>query len=261
MHLSELERILDVARESAREAGWMLASGQQSGFEVSHKGRIDLVTDMDLRAERMLVKRIQHHFPEHGILAEEEGRQGGDGDVLWIIDPLDGTTNYAHGYRFFAVSIAVQVEGVTQVGVVHDPVVDECFSAIRGAGASLNGRRIGVSETSRLIDSMLATGFSYDRDRIAENLRLFCRATLSAQAVRRGSAALDLSYVACGRFDGFWEQDLCPWDVAAGLLLVEEAGGRVSNYAGDECSVESPDFLVTNGQIHEALRELLAAGG
>ena len=257
--------MLDFAIETAREAGRVLAErfGRVS-LEVTHKGDIDLVTESDLAAERLIVERISSHYPRHRILAEESGaseREGAErrSAYKWIVDPLDGTTNYAHGYPCYCVSIALEREGELILGVIHDPSRDETFAAERGAGATLNGRRIRVSEIADLNEALLCTGYPYDvrgRDNFARNFKNFI---LHAQGVRRdGSAALDLAYVACGRFDGFWEEGLRPWDVAAGVVLVEEAGGRVSRYDGSPFHVYTPPIVASNGLVHEAMMRVLA---
>ena len=256
--------MLDFAIETAREAGRVL--GERFGrasLEVTHKGDIDLVTESDLAAERLIVERIRSHYPRHAILAEESGASeqvgGGAGEYKWIIDPLDGTTNYAHGYPCYCVSIALERAGVLLLGVIHDPTRDETFAAERGAGATLNGRRIRVSEINDLNEAMLCTGYPYDvrgRDNFVRNFKNFI---LHAQGVRRdGSAALDLAYVACGRFDGFWEEGLRPWDVAAGAVIVEEAGGRVSRYDDAPYDIYTPPIMASNGLVHEAMMRVLA---
>jgi len=256
--------LLDFAIETAREAGRVL--GERFGrasLEVTHKGDIDLVTESDLAAERLIVERIRSHYPRHAILAEESGASeqvgGGAGEYKWIIDPLDGTTNYAHGYPCYCVSIALERAGVLLLGVIHDPTRDETFAAERGAGATLNGRRIRVSEINDLNEAMLCTGYPYDvrgRDNFVRNFKNFI---LHAQGVRRdGSAALDLAYVACGRFDGFWEEGLRPWDVAAGAVIVEEAGGRVSRYDDAPYDIYTPPIMASNGLVHEAMMRVLA---
>ncbi len=253
-----LSKMLSVAQEAALEAGKMLLSHLRTDFQVSKKGRIDLVTEMDLKAEKIIVDRIRLDFPDHEILAEEGGKQTGSVPCKWIVDPLDGTTNYAHGYPCFSVSIAVEWEGQLSVGVVYDPVSEELFVARRGEGATLNGRPIQVSREDQLVDSLLCTGFSYDHKEIQKNLELFNRIILHAQALRRdGSAALDLCSLACGRFDGFWELSLHCWDVAAGRLMVEEAGGCVTAFDGSPCTIYDPELLATNGKIHSKLMELL----
>ena len=247
-----------MAKEAALEAGQMLLSHLRTDFQISKKGRINLVTEMDLKAEKLIVDRIRLDFPDHEILAEERGTQTGSGPCKWIIDPLDGTTNYAHGYQFFCVSIAVELEGQLAVGVVYDPVTEEFFSARKDAGATLNGQPIQVSTEDVLVDSLLTTGFSYQKTEIQRNLELFNRIIFHCRAIRRdGSAALDLCYVACGRFDGFWELSLNSWDVAAGRLMVEEAGGCVTAFDGSPCTIYERELLASNGKIHSAMVELL----
>src|ERR671921_134238 len=222
--------MLNFAIQTAREAGKILADKFGRALQVSNKGDIDLVTEADLAAERLIVERIRSYHPRHRILTEESGdvAEAGAADSAhkWIIDPLDGTTNYAHGYPCFCVSVALEHEGSVVVGVVYDPTRDEMFAAERGGGATLNGRSLRVSETSDLNAALLCTGFPYDvRDR-GDFARHFRNFIMRAQSVRRdGAAALDLAYVAAGRFDAFYEEGLRPWDVAAGVLLVEEAGG------------------------------------
>lgn len=256
--------MLDFAIETAREAGRVLAERfGRASLEVTHKGDIDLVTESDLAAERLIVERIRSHYPRHAILAEESGKSEHEGSASsaykWIIDPLDGTTNYAHGYPCYCVSIALERAGELVLGVIHDPTRDETFAAERGAGATLNGRRIRVSEIQELNEALLCTGYPYDvrgRDNFARNFKNFI---LHAQGVRRdGSAALDLAYVACGRFEGFWEEGLRPWDVAAGALLIEEAGGRVSRYDDAPYDIYTPPIMASNGLVHEAMMRVLA---
>jgi myo-inositol-1(or 4)-monophosphatase len=257
--------LLDFAIETAREAGRVLAERfGRTSLEVTHKGDIDLVTESDLAAERVILERIRSHYPRHAILAEEAGKveteaDAGEGVYKWIVDPLDGTTNYAHGYPCYCVSIALERKGELVIGVIHDPTRDETFAAERGAGATLNGRRIRVSDKSDLNEALLCTGYPYDvrgRNNFVRNFKNFI---LHAQGVRRdGSAALDLAYVACGRFDGFWEEGLRPWDVAAGALLVEEAGGRVSRYDDAPYDIYMPPIMASNGLVHEAMMRVLA---
>jgi myo-inositol-1(or 4)-monophosphatase len=256
--------LLDFAIETAREAGRVLAERfGRASLEVTHKGDIDLVTESDIAAERLIVERIQSYYPRHAILAEESGASEQVGATAsehkWIIDPLDGTTNYAHGYPCYCVSIALELAGELVLGVIHDPTRDETFAAERGAGATLNGRRIRVSEISDLNEAMVCTGYPYDvrgRDNFVRNFKNFI---LHAQGVRRdGSAALDLAYVACGRFDGFWEEGLRPWDVAAGALIIEEAGGRVSRYDNAPYDIYTPPIMASNGLVHEAMMRVLA---
>ena len=255
--------MLNFAIQTAREAGLILTErmGRKS-LQVANKGVIDLVTEADLAAERFIIERIQTHYPRHAILAEESGATVSverPSEFKWIVDPLDGTTNYAHGYPCFCVSVALERAGIIVLGVIYDPLRDEIFAAERGEGATLNGRRIRASEVSELNRAMVCTGFPYDvRDR-GDFARHFAHFIMHAQAIRRdGSAALDLAYVACGRFDGFFEEGLRPWDVAAGVLLVEEAGGRVSHYDGRPFDTYTPPILASNGLIHEEMMRVLA---
>lgn len=255
--------MLNFAVQIARDAGLILTErmGRKS-LQVTNKGVIDLVTEADLAAERFIIERIQTHYPRHAVLAEESGSTHAverASEFKWIIDPLDGTTNYAHGYPVFCVSIALEQAGQVILGVIYDPIRDEMFAAERGEGATLNGRRIRVSEVEDLNRAMVCTGFPYDvRDR-GDFARHFAHFIMHAQAIRRdGSAALDLAYVACGRFDGFFEEGLRPWDVAAGVLLVEEAGGRVTHFNGQPFDIYTPPILATNGLVHEVMMQVLA---
>jgi len=262
---SEIVRFAGVGEQAARAAGRLLLEHFRGSFGVALKGEIDLVTDIDLAAEQAIVSCLRAEFPDHAIIAEESHSRAGHGDVTWIIDPLDGTTNYAHGFPVFSVSIAVEVAGIVEWGMVHHPVLDESFIARRGAGARLNGAPIEVSRTDMLGESLLATGFPYDiRTSPDNNLDYFREFALRARGIRRaGSAALDLCYVAAGRFDGFWELKLNPWDCAAGYLMVREAGGLVTNLRGDFGSIYDRECLATNSKIHEpmmaVLREVRAA--
>lgn len=249
---------LRCAKDLAREAGAILRSGFGSAGPVVHKGTIDLVTDFDLRSEKLLVEGLRGAFPEDPILAEEGG--GASGDRRWLIDPLDGTTNFAHGLPIFCVSMAYAEDGVVRLGVVYDPMRDELFEGMQGAGARLNGRAVRVSEMAELDQSLLVTGFPYDiRSSSETNLDHFADFAVRAVGVRRlGSAALDLAYVASGRFDGYWELRLSPWDWAAGLLLVKEAGGRITRLDGDEDILRPPTSIVaSNGRIHDAILQVL----
>jgi myo-inositol-1(or 4)-monophosphatase len=254
--------LLNFAIQTAREAGRVLAEKFGRALRVTNKGDIDLVTEADIASERLIVERIRSYHPRHAILTEESGDVVALGDVdseyKWIIDPLDGTTNYSHGYPVFCVSIALEHEGRVVVGVVYDPTRDEMFAAERGQGATLNGRSLRVSETSDMNGALLCTGFPYDvRDR-GDFARHFRNFIMRAQSVRRdGAAALDLAYVAAGRFDAFYEEGLRPWDVAAGLLLVEEAGGRVTHYDGSPFRIYTPPIAASNGLIHEAMLDVL----
>jgi myo-inositol-1(or 4)-monophosphatase len=255
--------LLNFAIQTAHDAGRILAERFGRIIQISNKGDIDLVTEADLAAERFIIERVKSYYPRHAILAEETDAAGQtvlkESEWKWIIDPLDGTTNYAHGYPCFCVSIALERDGRVEMGVIYDPMRDETFAVERGEGATLNGRRIRVSETDDLNRSLLCTGFPYDVRGRGDFIRHFQNFILHGQAVRRdGSAALDLASVACGRFDGFWEEGLRPWDVAAGVLLVEEAGGRVSYYDGSPFNIYNPPILASNGLIHEAMMRVLA---
>ncbi len=254
-----MDRLLDVARSAALKAGSILREHISEPGQVKHKGAIDLVTEMDRLSERSIVEDILRAFPEHGILAEEDARIESASAYRWIIDPLDGTTNYAHGYPNFAVSLGVERDGEAVVGVVYDPMRDELFSAVRGEGARLNSRQIGVSRVAQLIGSLLATGFPYDRAVSAENnLDYFNALIMASQEVRRsGSASLDLCSVAAGRLDGFWELKLRPWDVAAGSLIVRESGGVVTDLDGAGFTIESGEIAASNGIIHDQIIEIL----
>jgi myo-inositol-1(or 4)-monophosphatase len=256
--------LLNFAIQTARDAGSLLAERFGRALRVTNKSELDLVTDSDLASERLIIDRIKTYYPRHAILAEESGASapgtsGAQSEWRWIIDPLDGTTNYAHGYPCFCVSIGLEHEGRMEVGVIYDPMRDELFTAERRQGASLNGRRMSVSVTDSLSGALLCTGFPYDVRERSEFARHFANFIMNAQAVRRdGAAALDLAYVACGRFDGFWEEGLKPWDVAAGSLMVEEAGGRVSNYAGGPLDIRTPPILASNGLVHEQMIRVLS---
>jgi len=247
------------AIEIAREAGIFIKDKLNSVHTINYKGEINLVTEVDKISEEMITSKIASLFPDHDILAEEFTYTTKGSDFTWIIDPLDGTTNYAHKYPFFCVSIALERLDTMIVGVIYDPVLDEMFVAEKGKGAFLNDRAIHASNTNRVIKGLLATGFPYDiREDSHNNLNYFNEMILKAQAIRRaGSAALDLAYVAAGRFDGFWELKLNPWDIAAGWLLVEEAGGIVTDMGGNNYFLESPSILASNGRIHKEMMAVL----
>ncbi|MBA5866889.1 MAG: inositol monophosphatase [Nitrospira sp. CR1.3] len=253
-------RLLAVAIEAARTAGALLLDYSKTGFRIEHKNPIDLVTDADRAAERCIINLIGEHFPSHRILAEEQGASGhAPSRYQWIIDPLDGTTNFAHGFPFYGISIGVERDGLGLIGVVFDPTRNELFTGQSGAGASLNGTSIAVSKTDHLDRALLVTGFSYDiRETVNNNLDHFCRFALKAQGLRRsGSAALDLCYVAAGRLDGFWEVRLNPWDMAAGVVILKEAGGTVTNFAGGAHSIYGKELVASNGLIHPSMLEVL----
>lgn len=247
---------------AASEAGRVLMEKFAAGVTVAYKGDIDLVTEADIASEQTIVAIVRQRHPEHDILAEEGQYARKGADQRWIVDPLDGTTNFAHGFPWFAVSIALEVRGEVVLGAVFNPHNNELFVAERGRGATLNGRSLRVSTTDDLGRALLATGFAYDHKVCQENnygqFECFQRV---AQAVRRaGVASLDLACVAAGRFDGFWELKLKPWDVAAGVLLVEEAGGCVSDYAGAPMPLDRGEILASNGHLHAAMRQLLRRG-
>jgi myo-inositol-1(or 4)-monophosphatase len=244
----------------ARQAGEVLLSGLGKDIQVDHKSEIDLVTEMDRRSEELLLKAIRSRYPDDRIVAEESGVIQGKNGHVWHIDPLDGTVNYAHGIPFFAVSLGYVEDGQITMGVVYDPVQDECYTAQRGQGAYLNGQQLQVSGADELIQSLLVTGFPYDiRENPVNNLDHYSNFSLCSQGVRRlGSAALDLCYVAAGRFEGFWEVQIHSYDIAAGALIVEEAGGKVTNVRGGPDFLTPPcSILATNGKIHQAMLDVL----
>jgi myo-inositol-1(or 4)-monophosphatase len=254
--------MLNFAIRVARDAGRLLRDRLGSNIEIGHKGSINLVTDVDLASESLIREAISTFYPRHEILAEEGGLSESASDYRWVIDPLDGTTNYAHGYPIFCVSIALEQAGETVLGVVYDPMREELFTAERGGGAALNNRPIRVSKTDDLIKSLLSTGFPYDiKTSKLTNLDHWANFAMNAQALPRdGAAALDLCYVACGRFDGFWELNLGPWDTAAGALIVAEAGGRLSDFSGKAFSNYKQEIVASNGLIHDRLTEVLKMG-
>lgn len=251
---------LDTAIEAALAAGQLQRSRFDSAFTIDLKGSKDLVTELDLASEKLIVSKLHQQFPGHGILAEEGTYPDGDGEHTWIIDPLDGTTNYAHGFPWFCVSIALRVGEELMVGVIYNPMTDELFTARAGAGAFRNGRRLSVSTRQPLSGCLLGTGFPYDCATDPENnFDQFIRFQKAARGIRRaGAAALDLAYLAAGRLDGFWEVKLKPWDVAAGTLLVREAGGMVTAFDGSAYQVTNHRILASNGQIHNEMIALLA---
>jgi myo-inositol-1(or 4)-monophosphatase len=253
-----MSKFLDVAIEIAREAGKILRSEFDRPKQISYKGEVDIVTESDRRSEALIVGRLRKHFPEHAIIAEEGGTGAAAGaKYCWHVDPLDGTTNFAHGYPCFAVSIGLAEEGRPIAGVVFNPVSDEMFTAARGEGAFLNGKAIHVSPIEKLAYSLVATGFPTHHRKRSANINYCCEFTLRSHGVRRdGSAALDLCSVACGRFEAYWEFNLHSWDSAAGVLLVEEAGGRVTDMNGEPYKLGGPHTLATNGRIHGEMQEI-----
>ena len=262
--LPPLNHILDVACSAARAAGQVLAQGFNKPKSVNYKGEIDLVTEFDLAAEKTIISRLTEAFPGHHILAEESGSVGQTSEFIWYIDPLDGTTNFAHNFPFFCVSLALEGPGPSgreiKVGVIHDPLRDETFTAVRGGSAFLNGNPMSVTSESELGRALLATGFPYDIQQAPDPvLTRFRNVCLTARGVRRpGAAALDLAYVAAGRLDGFWEERLHPWDTAAGILLVEEAGGTVTDFKNQAYQPQAKEVLATNGLIHYNMLKILA---
>jgi myo-inositol-1(or 4)-monophosphatase len=274
-----LDQIRQVGRQAALAAGALLKLNYEKPHDITLKSAIDPVTESDFASQETIISLIHQTFPDHDILAEEEDLKEGEGgaydmsaratgqgrssllpDYRWIIDPLDGTVNFAHGFPLFCVSIAFEAAGVVEYGVVFDPLREELFEASRGGGAFLNRRPLKVSRVDRLERALVATGFPYDiRERLPETLARMGRAMATSQGLRRaGSAALDLTYVASGRLDGFFEENLKPWDTAAGILLVAEAGGMVSTFADTPYSLSSKNILASNGLIHQDLVEILA---
>ena len=260
-HKAAVQPFERVAHAAAARAGALLRARYRDRQEVSFKSEVDLVTAADRDAERLIVDCIRAAFPEHGIVAEESAPFPGSDPHRWYIDPLDGTTNFAHGYPQFAVSMGLARGDDVLFGLVYDPMREELFTAVRGEGARLNGAPIAVSETARLEHALLATGFPYDRRRHAAFYLAFVgEAMRRAQGIRRaGSAALDLCYVACGRLDAFWEWKLHPWDIAAGRLIVEEAGGRVSDFTGGPHALSGEETAASNSRLHGELLEMLAS--
>ena len=248
-----------LAVSAAREAGGYLKDHLHGRHLVRFKGEIDIVTEADQQAESMIIAAIHQQYPDHDILAEESPATHTGSPYRWIIDPLDGTTNYAHGYPVFCVSIALEWEGSCILGVVFNPMLEEMFVAGKGQGAFLNDKPIAVSQTTELFRSLLATGFPYDIRLTKENnMDHFESMAVKAQAIRRaGSAALDLAYVAAGRFDGFWELKLSPWDTAAGCLLVQEAGGVITDLQGEAFTLIAPHVVASNGKIHGQILSVL----
>jgi len=259
MSASSLSGYARAASRAARHAGRLLAQhvGRPSSV-ATKRGINDLVTDIDRASERMIHRVLHRAYPDFGFLGEEHGRRRTASPYQWIVDPLDGTTNFAHGYPAFCVSIGLEIDGRVVLGVVYDPLRRELFEAEAGKGAFLNAERIHVSTVASLNKALLVTGFAYDRESRQRNLVNFSRFILETHGIRRsGSAALDLSYVAAGRVDGFWELKLSPWDVAAGSLIVIEAGGRVTDFAGRAFKSDGAQTLATNGLIHQEMVDVL----
>lgn len=259
-----LDRCLAVARAAALEAGALIRHGAYRKKKIGEKGAAsNLVTDTDRAAERIVLRRLLRAFPHHGIISEESPPIRPDAPRAWYIDPLDGTTNFAHGFPHFAVSIGMAEGNRPLVGVVYQPMLDDLFCAVRGRGAARNGRAVRVSRTRELRRSVLATGFPYDAARSAENnLNYFAQFLVRTRAIRRaGCAAYDLCAVAAGWYDGFWELKLNPWDCAAGILLIEEAGGRVTDFEGRPHTLAGGRLVASNGRLHDAMLRVIRRAG
>jgi len=257
---NDISQFVAAAEEAAQAAGSLIRDSWQQVKQIQYKSSIDLVTTIDHQSEERIVSILHKRFPNHSILAEEETNIAGQkSDYRWIIDPVDGTTNFAHAYPHFCVSIALEFTGEVILGLVYDPIKEETFSAIRDQGAFLNGGRIQATKEAELGKALLATGFPYDRrQKVDFYLSFFKDFMLSCQAIRRnGSAALDLCYVACGRLDGFWEFGLNPWDTAAGSLIVTEAGGTMGDFSGNAFSIWKKEVLASNGRIHDAMLHIM----
>jgi len=252
-------RLVTVAAEAALRAGAIQKERYGQEVRIDYKGEIDLVTEVDRACEAAILEILRSRVPDHDVVTEESLPARRGSPFVWYVDPLDGTTNFAHGYPCFCASVGVARDGVVLAGAIYDPIKAELFTAERGSGAHLNGRRLRVSRAGELLKSLLMTGFPYDvRDDVPGKLRPFTRLMGEARAIRRdGSAALDLCYVAAGRIDGFWEEKLHSWDMAAGTLMVEEAGGRVTRFDGSALPLVEDEIVATNGHIHEAMLDLL----
>jgi myo-inositol-1(or 4)-monophosphatase len=254
-----MNSLLEFAVNCAYESGRIQRDHYGTGIEIRHKGEIDLVTEVDVACQERIIGLIRASFPDDEIIAEEKTNYFEGTKNKWIVDPLDGTTNYAHGYPFFCTSIAYEVEGSVVLGVVYNPIFRELFFAAKGGGAFLNGKPIAVSGVKEMKQALLSTGFPYDLAvNPKNNIDHFVRYLFNAQAVRRdGSAALNLAYVASGRFDGYWELKHSPWDTAAGVLMVREAGGTVTNFEGGPYSIYSDNILASNGLVHQRMSDIL----
>src|SRR5581483_3549840 len=250
---------LETAADIAREAGALLANYFERRVAFELKGEYDLITEADRASEALVLERLRAHFPTHSIVAEESGGHEGSSSYRWYVDPLDGTTNFAHGFPMFNVSIALEHENQLIAGVIFDPTRNELFAAERGSGAYLNNRRIRVSKAAKVEEALVATGFPSRKRHLNVNVHFFYQLAMSTHGVRRGgSAALDLAYVASGRLDAFWEFGLHPWDMAAGILLIEEAGGRCSDMHGGPVNLRGPHLLGDNGTLHNAMLGIFA---
>lgn len=255
-----MNSFIDVAIETAQEAGAILVAEFARPVKISYKGEVDIVTQADKKAEEAIVSRLRSHFPKHAIVAEEGGGSESDSPFRWHVDPLDGTTNFAHGYPCFAVSLGLEEAGEPIVGVVYQPVSGELFTAVKGEGAYLNRKKIAVSKIETLSTSLLATGFPSVKRAQNSNIHYYWDFTLRSHGIRRdGSAALDLAAVACGRFEGFWEFGLRTWDAAAGILLVTEAGGTVTQFDGKPYRLGDHEMMASNGRVHQEMMQVAAS--
>jgi myo-inositol-1(or 4)-monophosphatase len=255
-----VESYLNVATEIARESGQLLAQMFKRPQEIFYKGTFNLVTEADRRSEALIIERLRTHFPKHSVAGEEGGGQQTNSDHCWHVDPLDGTTNFAHGFPVFCVTLGLSYREEVIAGVVYDPTREELFTAEQGAGAYLNNQRIRVSKVDKLAESLVATGFPPFAPNQEINLDLYYRFTQLSHGVRRpGSAALDLCSVAAGRFEGFWELKLNPWDKAAGILLVKEAGGRVTDLSGKPAKLREDEIFASNGLVHDEMCAIFAS--
>lgn len=255
-----MKDFLKIALEAGAKAGEVIKENFHNEKLIDYKGRINLVTNVDREAEKVVLDTIKKYYPEHNILTEEtEHKQNPDQEYCWVIDPLDGTTNYVHGFPFVCVSIALQKNNESIVGVVYNPILDELFHAEKGKGSFRNSEPISVSDNADFSKSLLATGFPYDMlDDERNNIQYFSKLIKKCRGIRRpGAAAIDICYVACGIFDGYWELELYPWDTAAGIIILEEAGGKVSKFDGSEFSIFDKEIVATNGHIHEELLKVL----
>ncbi|MBI3476266.1 MAG: inositol monophosphatase [Acidobacteria bacterium] len=266
MTSNDFQALVVPMQAMAREAGGLLMSYFDRHIKIEYKGDADLVTIADRKSEALILERLRAQFPTHDVMGEEGTRIDTGSDYKWYIDPLDGTTNFAHGFPVFCVSLGVQFRGKSAAGVIYDPTRDEMFAAAAGSGATLNGKKIEVSTTSRLADCLIGTGFPSHKRHKNPNIHFYHQLTLRSHGVRRaGSAALDLCNVAAGRFDGFWEFNLNPWDTAAGVVIAEEAGARITDFSGGPFQLNSRETLATNGLVHDALlhefKEIFAGRG
>ncbi|MFC6647031.1 inositol monophosphatase family protein [Granulicella cerasi] len=261
-----MSEFVEKASAIAREAGALLREYYKTGVRAEYKGDVDLVTEADRASEKLIVSRLQEVFPDHGIYGEEGTRSGLEAEYRWYVDPLDGTTNFAHSFPVFCVVLGCErrmpdlkpeEDGEMVAGIIYDPLRDELFTAAKGEGAFLNGERIHVSKAKLLQESLIATGFPSHKRHRSPNVHFYQEFTLRSHGVRRaGSAAIDLAYVACGRLDGYWEFKLNPWDTSAGYLLVEEAGGKITHIDGAKFTLDSVEVLATNGNIHDEMQAL-----